>query len=174
MKHHYKYTISFQCRSPKTVLCMCASGKAVFLSVQLSVCMCVVVSSFSALTLLVGRQEGHPACKKLSGGVLAWLSVCSEVQTCIWPRWCYCHSLSLASVKSRLVLLFWYQLTQVVLDKGPLNGCVRVCVLSLVDSEAECVWHFAVNCSDLNDSLCNWQQSWIWWARSTSCRCLFL
>jgi len=23
--------------------------------------------------LLVGRQEGHPACKKLSGGVLAWL-----------------------------------------------------------------------------------------------------
>jgi len=31
-------------------------------------------SAFSALTLLVGRQEGHPACKKLSGGVLAWLS----------------------------------------------------------------------------------------------------
>jgi len=27
------------------------------------------------LTLLVGRQEGHPACKKLSGGALAWLSV---------------------------------------------------------------------------------------------------
>ena len=30
---------------------------------------------FSALTLLVGRQEGHPADKKLSGGMLAWLSV---------------------------------------------------------------------------------------------------
>jgi len=41
--------------------------------------------AFSALTLLVGRQEGHPACKKLSGGVLAWLSVWSEVLTCIWP-----------------------------------------------------------------------------------------
>ena len=42
--------------------------------------------AFSALTLLVGRQEGHPACKKkLSGGVLVWLSVWSEVQTCIWP-----------------------------------------------------------------------------------------
>jgi len=27
--------------------------------------------AFSALTLLVGRQEGHPACGKLSGGVLA-------------------------------------------------------------------------------------------------------
>ena len=42
--------------------------------------------AFSALTLLVGRQEGHPACKKLlSGGVLAWLSVWSEMQTCMWP-----------------------------------------------------------------------------------------
>jgi len=36
-----------------------------------------------ALTLLVGRQEGHRSVKKLRGGVLAWLSVWSEVQTCI-------------------------------------------------------------------------------------------
>jgi len=36
--------------------------------------------AFSALTLLVRRQERHPACKKLSGGVLAWLSVRSEMQ----------------------------------------------------------------------------------------------
>jgi len=41
--------------------------------------------AFSALTLLVGWQEGHPASKKLSSEVLAWLSVWSEVQTCIWP-----------------------------------------------------------------------------------------
>ena len=82
----------------------------------------------SALTLLVGRQEGHPACKKLSSGVLAWLSVWSEVQTCIWPSRFYCHSLCLAPVKSRLVLPFWYRLTRVVPDKGPLNGCVCVCV----------------------------------------------
>jgi len=41
--------------------------------------------AFSALMLLAGRQEGHPACKKLSGGVLAWLSVWSRVQTYIWP-----------------------------------------------------------------------------------------
>jgi len=32
------------------------------------------LGAFSALTLLYGRQEGHPACKKLSGGMLAWLS----------------------------------------------------------------------------------------------------
>ena len=30
-------------------------------------------TAFSALMLLVGRQEGHLACKKQSGGVLAWL-----------------------------------------------------------------------------------------------------
>ena len=29
---------------------------------------CTYSLAFSALTLLVGRQEGHPACKKLSGG----------------------------------------------------------------------------------------------------------
>jgi len=33
-----------------------------------------LTTAFSALTLLVGWQEGHPACKNLSGGVLAWLS----------------------------------------------------------------------------------------------------
>ena len=38
--------------------------------------------AFSALTLLVGWQEGHLACKKQSGGVLVWLSVWSKVQTC--------------------------------------------------------------------------------------------
>ena len=90
--------------------------------------------SFGALTLLVGRQEGHPACKKkLSGGVLAWLSVWSEGQTCIWTSWCHCQSLALASVKSRLGLPFWYRLTRVVPEKGPLNVCV--CVLLYYTSE---------------------------------------
>jgi len=78
----------------------------------------LLIVSISALMLLVGWQEGHPACKKLEWGV----------QTCIWPSWCHCHSLSLASVKSRLVLPFWYQLTWVVPEKGPLNGCVCVIV----------------------------------------------
>jgi len=30
----------------------------------------IVCFAFSVMTLLVGRQEGRPACKKLSGGVL--------------------------------------------------------------------------------------------------------
>ena len=61
--------------------------------------------AFSALTLLVGQQEGQPACKKLSGGVLAWLSAWNEVQTCIWLSWCHYHSLSLAPVQSRFFCL---------------------------------------------------------------------
>jgi len=77
---------------------------------------------------LGGRKGIRPV--KNSGGVLAWLSVWSEVQTCIWPSSCHCHSLSLASVKSRLVLPFWYQLTRVVLDKELLNRGVCVCVAS--------------------------------------------
>ena len=88
--------------------------------------------TFSALTLLVGWQEGHPACKKLSSGVLVWLSALSEVQTCIWPSGFHCHSLSLALVKSRLVLPFWYWLTWVVPDKGPLNECMYVCMYVLM------------------------------------------
>ena len=65
-----------------------------------------VISFFSLVVELGGWQEGHPACKKLSGGVLAWLSVWIEVQTCIRPSWCHCHSLPLASVKSR-----WFYLS---------------------------------------------------------------
>jgi len=83
--------------------------------------------SFSALTLLVGRQEGHPSCKKLSGGVLACLCVCNEVQICISPSWCHCHSLYLAPVNpdwfyqngsAFLVPAYW-----VVVEKRPLNEC---------------------------------------------------
>jgi len=106
--------------------------------------------AFCALTLSVGWQEGHPACKKLSGGVLAWLSIWSEVQTCICPSWCHCHSLSLASVKSRLVLPFWYRLTRVVLEKGLLNGCV--CVLLVI---------FVLNMTVLSRILALLHQIWI-------------
>ena len=40
----------------------------------------VKACAFSALTLLVGRQEEHPVCKKLSDEVLAQLSVWREIK----------------------------------------------------------------------------------------------
>ena len=82
--------------------------------------------AFSALTLLVGRQEGHPACKKLSSGVLVWLSAWTEVQTCICPA---------DATATQCLLKIQIGLTFLVPahpgspgDKGLLNGCVCVCV----------------------------------------------
>ena len=56
----------------------------------------IISDAFSALTLLDGWQKEHPACKKLSGGVLKWISVRGEVQICIWTSWYHCQLLSLA------------------------------------------------------------------------------
>ena len=45
-------------------------------------------------------------------------------------------TLSLASVNFRLVLPFWYRLTRIVPEKGPLNGCV--CIFQWTISELLC------------------------------------
>jgi len=76
------------------------------------------------LTLLVGRQEEHPTCKKLDwwgAGVVICLEQGADLHM---AQLMHCHSLSLASVKSRLVLPFWYRLTRVVPEKEPLSGCL--------------------------------------------------
>jgi len=58
------------------------------------------------MTLLVGWQDGHPACKKEGGEVLAWLSVWSKVQMVyICPADVITTPSSLASLKSRMVHL---------------------------------------------------------------------
>jgi len=59
--------------------------------------------AFSALTLLVGWQEGHPACK-LSGGMLAWLSV--YYYNCFTAPW----------TLSRTTRVSWYQKGKTNLD----------------------------------------------------------
>ena len=67
---------------------------------------------------VAGRASGLYKTEWWGAGVV----ICLEQG--IWPSWCHCHSMSLASVKSRLVLSFWYRLTQVVPEKGPLVGCM--------------------------------------------------
>jgi len=83
---------------------------------------------------------GWKSCKKLCGGMLAWLCVWVKVQICIWPSWCHCHSLSLAPVNPD-----WFYLpgstflAPAHLDspgknpRGPQNGCVHACA-------SACVW----------------------------------
>jgi len=78
--------------------------------------------------LLLGKQEGHPACKKLSGGVLAWLS-CLErdadlhmAQLMPLPLTVSCFS------RSQIGFTFLVPAHLGSLGKGPLNGCVCVCV----------------------------------------------
>ena len=108
------------------------SAASVFVSfdVDLTVWISTIMLSKDLPSVLrhcwLGGRKGIRLVKKLSGGVLAWLSVWSTVQTCIWPSWCHCHSLSLASVKSRLVLPFSYRLTWVVLEKRAIKQ-VSVC-----------------------------------------------
>ena len=79
-------------------------------------------SAFSALTLLVGRHEGHPARKNLSGEVLAWLSVWSEVQmTCIWSN---CHPIVSASENPE-----WFILLVLAYPSSPGKKAVKwLCV----------------------------------------------
>jgi len=75
----------------------------------------------------VGWQEWHPACKKLEWWG-AGMVICLErgadlymAQLMPLPLTVSCFS---KIVKSRLILPFWYPLTWVVPEKGPLNGCV--------------------------------------------------
>ena len=86
--------------------------------------LCSKTIAFSALTLLVGRQDGHPACKKLSGGVQAWLSVWSEVQT--WPMAQLMPLPLTVSCFSKIQIGFTFLVPAHLGSpgKGPLNGCV--------------------------------------------------
>jgi len=52
----------------------------------------------------LGGRKGIQLGKKLIDGMLAWLSVWGELQICICPSWCHCHSLSLAPVYPDLFL----------------------------------------------------------------------
>ena len=82
------------------------------------------------------------------------------MQTCIWPSCCRCHSLSLASVKSRSVLPCWYRLTRAVAGKGPLSvcACVRACRPTINGSQSD----FGTASIDVEQGLC----------RASICLCL--
>ena len=82
--------------------------------------------------LSVGRQEGHPACKKLSGGKLAWLSVWSELQ--IFREAQLMPLLLTVSCFSEIQTGFAFLVLAQSGSprKGPLNGCVCAFVYFLL------------------------------------------
>jgi len=49
-------------------ICSCQVSSGSYKPNSIEISSVLTQIAFSALTLLVGRQEGHPACKKLSGG----------------------------------------------------------------------------------------------------------
>jgi len=69
------------------------------------------IYALSALTMLDGQQEEHPACIKLSGGMLVWLCVWGEVQICIMAQLMPLPLTISCSSKSRLVLPSWFYLS---------------------------------------------------------------
>ena len=80
--------------------------------------------AFSALTLLVGWQEVRPVTTEWwAVGMVICLERGADLHMA------HLMPLSLALVKSWLALPFWYRLTWVVLEKGPLNGCVCICMV---------------------------------------------
>jgi len=91
---------------------------------------CVVKQSyaFSALTLLVGLQEEHLAGKN-------WVTTCWC--GCLSGCWLFAYGPADATasqnpiiscvIKIRTGFTLWYQLTQVVLEKRPFNGCSSSC-----------------------------------------------
>jgi len=88
--------------------------------------------AFSALTLLVGRQEGHPACKKLEwwgAGVVICLERGADLhmaQLMPLPLAVCCFSKIQIGFTS-LVLAHLGSL-----GKGPLNGCVCFAGIQLI------------------------------------------
>jgi len=80
--------------------------------------------TFSALKLLVGRQEGHPACKKQWWG--AGVVVCLEQGADLHMAQLIPPPLTVSCFSKIQFLPFWYWLTWVVPEKGPLNGCVCI------------------------------------------------
>jgi len=76
--------------------------------------------------MLVGWQEEHPACKKLSGRGVA-VVICLELGADLHMAQLIPLILTVSCfLKIQIGLPFWYQLTRVVPEKGPLNGCVCV------------------------------------------------
>jgi len=97
--------------------------------------------AFGALTLLVGHQK---SIRPVKYWVIRWCCGYLSGVRCKWfaygPADATVTPSSLASLKSRMVWPFWCRLTQVILEKRPLNGCLSIAsmVYILLHISQEC------------------------------------
>jgi len=79
---------------------------------------CLFLLAFSALMLLVGRQEGHPTCKKTEwwgAGVVTCLERSADLHMAqLMPLLLTVSCFS----KIQIGLPYWYRLTRVVSEKS--------------------------------------------------------
>ena len=121
-----KHWRQYKCYADSLSYCASVQFCVFFLQLFL-LCWC----AFSALTLLVGRQEGIWPVKTEWWGTgvvicLEWGADWHMAQLMPLPLTVSCSS------KIQIGFLpFWYRLTQVVLEKRPLNGCSVVVVVFL-------------------------------------------
>ena len=112
------YLLTF-CKSIDHFVIVCLSGLCFAFS---------AICAFSALTLLVGRQEGHPACKKTEwwgAGMVICLEQGADLhiaQLLSLPLTVSCFS------KIQIGFTFLVPAHPGSLGKRPLNGCVHACV----------------------------------------------
>jgi len=78
----------------------------------------VILFAFSALTLLVGQQEGHPAVRTEWWGTGMVICLQRHANDLHLVSWCHCQPIISCSGKIQNGLPFWCRLTQVVLEKG--------------------------------------------------------
>ena len=99
-----------------------------------------LLRAVSALTPLVGRHEEHPACKKLIGDVLVWLSFylsgvrctadCLHVGPADATVDCIPKPIISCVIEIQTGFTFLVQAYQVDLETRPLNGCSSYSLLT--------------------------------------------
>ena len=122
-------------------------------------------SCLAGLELYLGSQVVFTYFHTQIGGVLAHLTVWSEVQICIWPSWYHCHWLSLAPENPDWFYLFVAGSPGWSRRKGTLNECC--CSIHITLSDVFC--HF----DSVNFSVLRWYKIFASYMKNVTLKIFF-